>query len=138
VGEGETLADHKTTTAGRDTADQERATTGAAMSAEIAAEQAHIDRAYARLAITERGAAGLAETLSPGERGGAHQERLLRAAAIEAGRRRLEALLTGGSALCFGRIDTADDTFHIGRTGVADAGGDQLIVDWRAPVAEPF
>jgi DNA helicase IV len=131
------LADQQNTTATRETVEQQ-ATTGAAMSAEMAAEQAHIDRAYARLAVTKHEAAGLAETLSPGERGGAHQERLLRAAAIEAGRRRLEMLLTGGSALCFGRIDTPEDTFHIGRTGVADAGGDQLIVDWRAPVAEPF
>ena len=81
----------------------------------------------------------MAETLSPGERGGAHQERLLRAAAIEAGRRRLETLLTDGSPLCFGRIDTgAEESFHIGRAGVADEGGDQLVVDWRAPVAEPF
>lgn len=106
---------------------------------EIAAEQAHLDNAYARLALSRREAAALPDVLSPADRGGAHQDRLLRAAAMEFGRRRLETLVTGGSPLCFGRIDTrAREEFHIGRVGVADERGDPLIVDWRAPVAEPF
>src|SRR5688572_993843 len=41
--------------------------------------------------------------------------------------------------LCFGRIDHVDgDVFHIGRIGVADRDQSPLVVDWRAPVAEPF
>ena len=41
--------------------------------------------------------------------------------------------------LCFGRIDTeGGESHHIGRLHVADAHGDPLVVDWRAPVARPF
>jgi DNA helicase IV len=46
--------------------------------------------------------------------------------------------------LVFGRIDrTADsgdevESFHIGRLAVADANREPVVVDWRAPVAEPF
>ncbi|HVE94379.1 MAG TPA: UvrD-helicase domain-containing protein, partial [Acidimicrobiales bacterium] len=106
---------------------------------EIAVEQDHLDLAYARLAIARGEVAALPDVLSPAERGGTHQDRLLRAAAMDFGRRRLETLVTGGSPLCFGRIDTsAGEEFHIGRVGLTDELGDPLIVDWRAPVAEPF
>jgi DNA helicase IV len=57
---------------------------------------------------------------------------------------RLEQLELGNAALVFGRIDrTADsgdevESFHIGRLAVADANREPVVVDWRAPVAEPF
>ena len=47
----------------------------------------------------------------------------------------------------FGRIDrerrrrhgtTAVESFHIGRIAVADEHREPVVVDWRAPVAEPF
>src|SRR5206468_12162649 len=81
---------------------------GQTMAKQIELEQAHLDRAYSRLAMTRREAAGLADIVAPGERGGAHQQRLLMASAIEAGRDRLESLLTDGSPLCFGRLDSTD------------------------------
>lgn len=41
--------------------------------------------------------------------------------------------------LVFGRIDTSnEDTFYIGRTGLAEEDGSRLLVDWRAPAALPF
>ncbi|GAA2912481.1 AAA family ATPase [Streptomyces thioluteus] len=44
--------------------------------------------------------------------------------------------------LFFGRLDyTAHDagtTFYIGRRHVHDADGDPMVVDWRAPVSQPF
>ena len=45
--------------------------------------------------------------------------------------------------LFFGRLDylhhEADTTrFSIGRRHVHDAGGDPMVVDWRAPVSQPF
>jgi DNA helicase IV len=50
----------------------------------------------------------------------------------------------GKTPLFFGRIDHGDDspypdeTFHIGRRHIANASGDPLVVDWRAPVSESF
>jgi DNA helicase IV len=38
----------------------------------------------------------------------------------------------------FGRIDTATETFHIGRRHVRDAAGDALVIDWRAPLSGAF
>lgn len=52
---------------------------------------------------------------------------------------RMEQLDIGTEPLCFGRIDQVDgDSFHLGRLAVASEEHDPLIVDWRAPVAEPF
>src|SRR3954463_9754520 len=38
----------------------------------------------------------------------------------------------------FGRTDTPDETFHIGRRHVRDAAGDPVVIDWRAPMSRPF
>lgn len=41
---------------------------------------------------------------------------------------------------CLGRIDFADgrEPLHIGRLGLTDRDGRQLLIDWRTPSAEPF
>ena len=55
---------------------------------------------------------------------------------------RLASLQLGDASLVFGRIDTTQsaggDSFHIGRLAVSDEHREPLVVDWRAPVAEPF
>ncbi len=41
--------------------------------------------------------------------------------------------------LCFGRLDfTGGERLHVGRIGLTDDRHDTLLVDWRAPAAEPF
>jgi DNA helicase IV len=122
---------------------------------ELAAEQRHLDAAYARLDAMRAAARRVAGGYSDVGRGGTHQARLERDAAEELTRRRLAALDIGDAPLCFGRLDLANEisptatsdtegsadvpgSFHIGRIAVTDDEQVPLVVDWRAPVAEPF
>ncbi|WP_287898421.1 AAA family ATPase [Arthrobacter sp.] len=42
-------------------------------------------------------------------------------------------------SLCFGRIDSSTrPSVHVGRIGLRSAGGEVLLVDWRAEAARPF
>src|SRR3954452_8983348 len=108
---------------------------------ELAAEQAHLDRAYACLETSRSEATRLRDHVESG-RGGTFQARFERDVIEETVRNRLSDLNLGEHALVFGRIDrlTDDGTepFHIGRLAVADENHDPVVVDWRAPVAEPF
>ncbi len=73
-------------------------------------------------------------------RGGTLQSRVEREAMLEATLARLTRLNIGDRSLVFGRIDPADtsERFYIGRVGLWDADHDPILVDWRAPAAEPF
>ena len=53
---------------------------------------------------------------------------------------RLRALRRFGLDLCLGHIVRADDPepVYIGRLGLVDDAGNQLLIDWRTPAAEPF
>lgn len=112
---------------------------------ELAAEQAHIDRAYECLEASKADALKIRELTVTGP-GGTHQARVERNAFDEKIVSRLEQLEIGDAALVFGRIDRFDDSdgaesteaFHIGRLAVADENREPVVVDWRAPVAEPF
>jgi DNA helicase IV len=118
--------------------------------AELEAEQRHLDAAYARLDGMRRAAERVSEGYSDVQRGGTHQARLEREAAEAYTRRRLASLEIGDTPLCFGRLDLAkgtgpdgaarapDGPFYVGRLSVADDDLTPLVVDWRAPVAEPF
>ncbi len=72
--------------------------------------------------------------------GGTHQARYERDVIKETVGSRLAQLEIGDASLCFGRIDFADggEHFYIGRVAVWDDEQDPVLVDWRAPVAEPF
>jgi DNA helicase IV len=53
--------------------------------------------------------------------------------------RRIAQLTDSGRPLVFGRIDTeAGESWHVGRRHVEDSNADPVVVEWRAPVAEPF
>ena len=53
---------------------------------------------------------------------------------------RLRSLRRFGLDLCLGHIVRADDPepVYIGRLGLVDDAGNQLLIDWRTPAAEPF
>ncbi|TFH13084.1 MAG: DUF2075 domain-containing protein, partial [Acidimicrobiales bacterium] len=110
---------------------------------DLADEQAYIDHAYECLRVSREHAWRLRD-LSEADLGGTFQARFERNAFDEALLKRLADLELGGASLVFGRIDRsaeapdAVESFHIGRLAVADEAREPVVVDWRAPVAEPF
>ena len=110
---------------------------------DLADEQAYVDHAYDCLERS-REAAWKLRDLSEADLGGTFQARFERNAFDEALLKRLADLDLGDAALVFGRIDRAAEapgayeSFHIGRLAVADDDSEPVVVDWRAPVAEPF
>ena len=111
---------------------------------DLDAEQAYIDHAYACLEESRRAAARLTSMVEVG-RGGTEQARFEREVIYDTVANRLTHLELGDAALCFGRIDREAESpdgllesFYIGRIAVSDAEQEPVIVDWRAPVAEPF
>lgn len=105
---------------------------------EIEAEQAYVDRAYRLLEAARQRARKLRSMVEVG-RGGTTQARYERDVIEESVQNRLGQLQLGSASLIFGRIDEeAGDRFHIGRLAVADEAQEPVVVDWRAPVAEPF
>ena len=110
---------------------------------DLAAEQEFIDHAYRCLEVS-RDAAWRMRNLHEGTLGGTFQARYERDVFDEAVVNRLTQLDLGNAALVFGRIDRMAETpdgleaFHIGRLAIADEESEPVVVDWRAPVAEPF
>ena len=106
---------------------------------ELAAEQAVVDHAYARLEAMRESARRVAAGVLDQGSGGTHQARLERDVRIHVSERRLAELRVGDAPLCFGRTDHLDgERLYIGRLAVSDEFNDSLVVDWRAPAAEPF
>ena len=136
------------------------------MEAEQQAEQEFVDMAYARLDAMRDDANAMLEGVLDLGRGGTFQSRTERDVIVRTSMARLEQLDIGDQALTFGRIDRIPDgvdgqnglngqngatpangtaeavhdaeTFHIGRLAIHSADHDPLVVDWRAPIAEPF
>jgi hypothetical protein len=90
----------------------------------------------------ERSIADLSDRLDAERKapGGIGQKALDRDMEIHRLTSRLRALRRFGLDLCLGRIVAADnpEPVYIGRLGLRDGEGRQLLVDWRSPVAEPF
>ena len=114
---------------------------------ELSLEQAHVDAVYARLDAATRTARSAAaagqglfrsdrETWVREEDGTALFER--DAFAYQAAKR-LAVLDAEHEGLVFGRLDHDDrEVRYIGRIGVRDEDYEPLVIDWRAPAAEPF
>ncbi len=115
---------------------------------DLPAEQAYLDRAYRRLeTVRAETEARLREAFGE-ERGGTFQSYTERDIRVRNSLSRLEKLELGHEALIFGRIDrrgdegreeeNGEESFHVGRIALSDEYHEPLVVDWRAPVAEPF
>ena len=103
------------------------------MHPDLATEQDYLDRAHDHLAVMQSTATRLADRFQLTARTDFND------AAVEHTMRRYRAALDVGGSLCFGRIDEDDgERWYIGRRHVEDAGGDAVVVDWRAGVATPF
>ena len=118
-----------------------------ALERELAAEQAHVDRVYARLVVATRSAQQVAReglSLYQSDRNsyvreedgtGLYERDVF---AFQAARR-LAVLDAEQEGLVFGRLDRTDgEVRYVGRIGVRDADYEPLVIDWRAPAAEPF
>ena len=130
------------------------------METELQGEQEFVDMAYARLDAMRRDANSMLEGVLDLGRGGTFQSRTERDVIVRTSMARLEQLDIGDQALTFGRIDRVNEghtgdspadggssengdqpeteTFHIGRLAIHSSAHDPLVVDWRAPIAEPF
>ena len=110
---------------------------------ELADEQRFVDHAYECLEQTRNDAWQIRE-MNEASTGGTFQARYERNVFDEVLVGRLTQLDLGDAALVFGRIDRMTESpevfesFHIGRIAVADSNREPVVVDWRAPVAEPF
>jgi hypothetical protein len=105
---------------------------------ELQRERAYLDAAYDRVLAMRGSAVGLAESARLDETRGA-QALFERDSVIAHAGHRLAALDIAKDRLLVGRLDLADGScLYVGRLAVADEDGDPLVVDWRAPAAEPF
>jgi DNA helicase IV len=112
---------------------------------DIQEEQQFLDTAYQGLEGMREDATRMLESVLDLGRGGTFQSRTERDIVVRTSMARLAQLDIGDQALTFGRIDRVADvehpggeSFHIGRLAVWGPDHEPLVVDWRAPVAEPF
>ncbi|HEV7186277.1 MAG TPA: helicase, partial [Blastococcus sp.] len=109
--------------------------------AELAAEQGYVTGLHRRLDDIRAQVVG---RLDDALASVAHNPQAVgeREATVQLYTERLVALDAAESGLCFGRLDRRDATVprYVGRIGLQseDGGEEPLLVDWRAPAAQPF
>ena len=106
---------------------------------EIAVEQRHVARLYLQLddlLVQAQEALDRTARSSTVNTPGALAER---DAFMRLYVQRVRALQNVEARLCFGRLDlVGGERRYIGRIGMSDEARHELLVDWRAPAAEPF
>ncbi|RZT80352.1 DNA helicase IV [Micromonospora violae] len=106
---------------------------------EIAVEQRHLDRVYARLAELRRSAVRAERDGYRMARVGTHGALVERDAMVFHAAQRRHILDAEHEGLVFGRLDLRDrQVLHVGRLGIRDEDAVTLVVDWRAPAAAAF
>ncbi len=114
-------------------------TDGENLARERAVEQAHLDDLYLRLddllSLTEQ----RRDAVRRGPVAGTPGSRGERDALLTAYEGRLAQLRAVEERLCFGRLDLREnDRRYVGRMGLSDEQQTPVLIDWRAPAAEPF
>ncbi|GIF00781.1 HelD family protein [Paractinoplanes rishiriensis] len=106
---------------------------------EIAVEQQHVDRVYARLTELRRDASRAEKEGYQLAGVGTFGALVERDAMVYHAARRRRALDTEYEGLVFGRLDLRGGATHyVGRMGIRDENSQPLVVDWRAPAAAAF
>ncbi|MEV4756366.1 AAA family ATPase [Micromonospora sp. NPDC049559] len=106
---------------------------------EIAVEQRHLDRVYARLEQLREAAARAERDGYRLARVGNFGALVERDAMVFHAARRRHALDAEHEGLVFGRLDLRDGSvLHVGRLGVRGEQAEPLVIDWRAPAAAAF
>ncbi|MEU8406182.1 AAA family ATPase [Micromonospora sp. NPDC048842] len=106
---------------------------------EIAVEQRHLDRVYARLAELRQSAVRAERDGYRMARVGTHGALVERDAMVFHAAQRRHTLDAEHEGLVFGRLDLLDrQVLHVGRLGIRDENAVTLVVDWRAPAAAAF
>jgi DNA helicase IV len=120
---------------------------------DLESEQEFLNRAHDGLEAMRGEARHMLQGVLDLGKGGTFQSRTERDIVVRTSLARLEHLDIGDQALYFGRIDRfpeepakaeggngslLGESFHIGRLAVSGPDHEPLVVDWRAPVAEPF
>ncbi|MEU1684846.1 AAA family ATPase [Micromonospora sp. NPDC005707] len=106
---------------------------------EIAVEQRHLDRVYARLAELRRSAADAEREGYRLARVGNFGALVERDAMVFHAAQRRHVLDAEHEGLVFGRLDLRTrQVLHVGRLGVRGENAETLVVDWRAPAAAAF
>ncbi|RKT85836.1 DNA helicase IV [Saccharopolyspora antimicrobica] len=107
--------------------------------AEIAVEQQHVDRVYSRLDELRSEAEAMRDKSYEYGREATPEALNERDVMLHHANRTLQALNAESDGLVFGRLDFAGgDAVHIGRLGIRDPQFENLLVDWRAPLAAAF
>ncbi|MCW2524958.1 MAG: ATP-dependent helicase [Frankiales bacterium] len=119
--------------------EQSAATESELVAAELSNEQAHVSVLYEHLdEMREQAAAGFANAIG-GQTVGTPGSRSEREAFVRLYADRVSQLQAVEARLCFGRLDLIEGSRrYVGRIGISDADRVELLVDWRAPAAEPF
>ncbi|MEU8656952.1 HelD family protein [Actinoplanes philippinensis] len=106
---------------------------------EIAVEQEHVDRVYARLTELRRDASRAEKEGYQLAGVGTFGALVERDAMVFHQARRRHALDAEHEGLVFGRLDLLTGATHyVGRMGIRDDNAKPLVVDWRAPAAAAF
>ncbi|SCE98861.1 DNA helicase IV [Micromonospora coriariae] len=110
-----------------------------ALEQEIAVEQRHLDRVYARLAELRQSAVRAERDGYRMARVGTFGALVERDAMVFHAAQRRHTLDAEHEGLVFGRLDLRDrQVLHVGRLGIRDEDATTLVVDWRAPAAAAF
>src|SRR5256714_14202313 len=106
---------------------------------EIAAEQRHVDRVYARLEVIKKETAEIEAAGYQMARAGTHGALVERDAMVYHAARRRRLLDAQHDGLVFGRLDLrGGETRYVGRIGLRDEDARTLVIDWRAPPPAPL